>query len=54
MLEVIEATLLDLLQVLIQRNLQQIIQTGLLFNQHLHHDVECLTVLPVKLHKTKQ
>lgn len=48
--EVIQAALLDLQQVLVQGNMQELIQPGLLGHQHLHHCAKCLTVLRVKLH----
>lgn len=51
--EVVQAALLDLQQVLVQRSLQQLVQPGLLGHKHLHHRAECLTVLRVKLHRSK-
>lgn len=48
-LEVVKATLPDLSQVLSEWNLQLLLQTGVLSNQHLHYHAKRLTVLPVHL-----
>lgn len=47
--QVVEATLTDVAQVLLQRDLKQLLQAGLLGDKHLHHHAKRLTILTVNL-----